>query len=202
MRTQTKQSGGHTTGRDHRAFTLIELLIVVAIIAILAAIAVPNFLEAQVRAKVSSVKAGFRTIKTGLESYWVDYSKYPDHVPAGQYGDYDWYVKLTTPIAYLTSVPESPFPEWNSNSNTPAEKMAQRRSYEYWPTAGTAGYNKYFAIVSVGPNGLSDYYDNNFIAVSLDLEERMDPGFVNGLYDATNGTKSFGDLVVTNKKIH
>ena len=37
-------------------FTLIELLIVVAIIAILAAIAVPNFLEAQIRAKLSRVR--------------------------------------------------------------------------------------------------------------------------------------------------
>jgi prepilin-type N-terminal cleavage/methylation domain-containing protein len=49
------------------AFTLIELLIVVAIIAILAAIAVPNFLEAQVRAKVSRIKADFRSVATGLE---------------------------------------------------------------------------------------------------------------------------------------
>ena len=55
-----------------KAFTLIELLIVVAIIAILAAIAVPNFLEAQTRSKVSRVKADMRTIGVGCESYRVD----------------------------------------------------------------------------------------------------------------------------------
>ena len=47
-------------------FTLIELLIVVAIIAILAAIAVPNFLEAQVRAKVSRTKNDLRTQATAM----------------------------------------------------------------------------------------------------------------------------------------
>ena len=59
------------------AFTLIELLIVVAIIAILAAIAVPNFLAAQTRARVSRVLADFRTITTGLEAYRADYTGYP-----------------------------------------------------------------------------------------------------------------------------
>src|SRR6186713_1738012 len=60
------------------AFTLIELLIVVAIIAILAAIAVPNFLEAQTRAKVSRVRNDLRALATGIESYRVDNNSYPD----------------------------------------------------------------------------------------------------------------------------
>src|SRR6478609_11262839 len=64
--------------RNHVAvgFTLIELLIVVAIIAILAAIAVPNFLEAQTRAKISRAKADMRTTVTALESYVVDWNNY------------------------------------------------------------------------------------------------------------------------------
>jgi len=63
--------------RKYRGFTLIELLIVVAIIAILAAIAVPNFLEAQVRAKVSRVRADMRSIATAIEAYSVDTNMYP-----------------------------------------------------------------------------------------------------------------------------
>jgi len=60
-----------------KGFTLIELLIVVAIIAILAAIAVPNFLEAQTRAKVSRAQADMRTFATGIEAYFVDNNQYP-----------------------------------------------------------------------------------------------------------------------------
>ena len=68
--------------RSKHSFTLIELLIVVAIIAILAAIAVPNFLEAQTRAKVARVKNDLRSVATAIEAYRVDTNKYPDRCPA------------------------------------------------------------------------------------------------------------------------
>jgi len=58
-----------------RGFTLIELLIVVAIIAILALIAVPNFLEAQARAKVSRAMTDMRTLHTAVNMYQIDWNE-------------------------------------------------------------------------------------------------------------------------------
>jgi len=58
-------------------FTLIELLIVVAIIAILAAIALPNFLEAQRRALQAADAANLKAIATALISYRIDHGVLP-----------------------------------------------------------------------------------------------------------------------------
>ena len=110
-----------------RAFTLIELLIVVAIIAILAAIAVPNFLEAQVRSKVSRVKADLRSMATAIESYVVDSNKYPPEnwpspylvtVLGGQHiPNIMRLTRLTTPVAYVTAIPADVFAPDNDPIN-------------------------------------------------------------------------------------
>jgi len=91
-------------------FTLIELLIVVAIIAILALIAVPNFLEAQTRSKVARMESDMRMLATAMESYHVDWGCYPRNPPSGTCVIApNGLPELTTPVAYITSFPTDIF---------------------------------------------------------------------------------------------
>lgn len=65
--------------KKQSGFTLIELMVVIVIIGILVAIALPNFIGAQDRAKLSSVKANMHTIQTMVETYAVDWGGvYPE----------------------------------------------------------------------------------------------------------------------------
>lgn len=62
--------------RSHKGFTLIELMIVVAIIGILAAIAIPNFLRFQLKAKTSEAKSTIGNIKMLETTFKAEYSYY------------------------------------------------------------------------------------------------------------------------------
>ena len=62
--------------KNNKGFTLIELMIVVAIIGILAAIAIPNFLNYQCKARQSEAKQSLGTIRTGQEAYWAEFDEY------------------------------------------------------------------------------------------------------------------------------
>ena len=62
--------------RDH-GFTLIEVLVVVIIIGILSAIAIPAFASQRHKAVDASMKTDARTLATHLESYWLDRAEYP-----------------------------------------------------------------------------------------------------------------------------
>lgn len=195
--------------RQHKGFTLIELLIVVAIIAILAAIAVPNFMEAQVRAKVSRCKNDMRSMATAMEAYKIDQNHYPpDSYPLGSS---PWVIlfPLSTPVAYMSSVPEDTFPEipWN---NTEATRISTRQ-YDYGGETfrQTASANPLFGgaandtgrVWAVSTNGPDREY--NMGVWLIFGEESL--GRIFGilgrstargcLYDPTNGTISDGDIV-------
>ena len=164
-----------------RAFTLIELLIVVAIIAILAAIAVPNFLEAQTRAKVARVQADMRSMHTAIETYRVDYNKVPirhddwesepsspEYIPDADTKIYDpsnpdaavGLKMITTPISYMSSVPIDVF-------NTPIQSLLDTYpgtsvGLDYWDELQFEYFRKNtamkdrgklgFVLLSVGPD--------------------------------------------------
>ncbi|MFB3895559.1 MAG: type II secretion system protein [bacterium] len=126
-------------------FTLIELLIVVAIIAILAAIAIPNFLAAQTRSKIARVQEEMRTIGTALEAYDIEYNCYPRQGPAGTCNiASNGLPELTTPISYITSFPKDIFHE---ESGVP-------RYYQYGMCHSGVTY---WYLWSFGPNRTNEY---------------------------------------------
>jgi type IV pilus assembly protein PilA len=69
--------------RNKKGFTLIELMIVVAIIGILAAIAIPNFLKFQAKSKTSEARTNLGAIFTGQTSYFGEANRYGDFTNIG-----------------------------------------------------------------------------------------------------------------------
>ncbi|MFP3871215.1 MAG: type IV pilin protein [Syntrophobacteria bacterium] len=63
---------------NQKGFTLIELMIVIAIIGILAAIAIPQFAAYRIRSYNSAAQSDLRNVKTTLEAFYADYQVYPN----------------------------------------------------------------------------------------------------------------------------
>jgi type II secretion system protein G len=172
-----------------KGFTLIELLIVVAIIAILAAIAVPNFLEAQIRAKTARAKEEMRTIATALETYHVDNNHYPESYETPRWARFNM---LTTPIAYITSVPHDPFCMINDEDNT-VDWGPRHHAYKMGATPLTA--TSRYAISSNGPDIDEDSVPIKvYPGFSWEIFTGQDSDYSFMIYDPTNGTVSNGDV--------
>lgn len=78
----------------HTGFTLVEIMVVVAIIALLAAIAVPNFLRARKRSQATRILEDLRVLDSALDQYAIDTSRTPGFSPV--FGDLQNYLKTGT----------------------------------------------------------------------------------------------------------
>ena len=85
-------------GNNSKGFTLIELMIVVAIIGILAAIAIPNFLKYQCKARQSEAKANLGSLRVSQEAYFAEYDKY-----VGGTSGYGFVIKGTQRYTYAVT---------------------------------------------------------------------------------------------------
>jgi len=137
--------------RRRKGFTLIELLIVVAIIGVLAGIAIPNFLSARTKAKVSRSFADMRNVANGLEMAYLDTTTYPDDP-----------LKVINAISgYVSSVPGDPFNTAGTARTAGATNTdaIANKSYGY-----SASGNTSWLLLSNGP-------DNDQDIVAGDLDE-------------------------------
>lgn len=200
-------------------FTLIELLIVIAIILILIAIALPNFLEAQVRAKVTRAKAELRTVATAVESYRTANSHYCyptqrgmqialsvtrkqelDYIIKGKHPGYGSVPEeLTTPIGYLPKALEDFFKYGyfgvtsENDLNLPFGHPWRRYSYASREAGAAFVWNPDVH----SAQRRDEFRSKQWLALSLGpdhVEDMLSPFNPMVEYSPTNGTVSRGDI--------
>lgn len=209
-------------------FTLIELLIVIAIILILIAIALPNFLAAQLRAKVTNARGCLQAYRTANEAYQSDHFRYAPDVDGSEnipgtnrpwetvmflppYGlrcsesEICTYVMLTTPIPYIKDFCYEPFiPQRDVSLRGKDLSLFEYATYEASgggprnlrePYVAGIRYGLRYVMISLGPDLAYDY---DYTSGWTSLGQRH---FFGGspAYSPTNGTKSRGDLILSNR---
>ncbi|HEY8296753.1 MAG TPA: prepilin-type N-terminal cleavage/methylation domain-containing protein [Candidatus Baltobacteraceae bacterium] len=146
--------------KNQRGFTLIEMMVVVAIIAILAALLIPNFSRARAQAQTATCISNLKTIGTALELYYTDHQYYP--TATTQAIDKTYLQATGSPLnGYLNQVPVDPAAggsgsyEYSTQSTTANNGVA---GYQIW-CPGTHDPN---TLQSVSPGTTSKYlrYDN------------------------------------------
>lgn len=163
-----------------RSFTLIELLIVVAIIGILAAIAVPNFLNARMRAVIARMETDLKALGDSLMMYRIDNKCYFAQMSSNPYAELR---RLTTPISYIVAIPQDPY---RPNSK---KYRSTTNNYDY-SAYGTDKCKTDWLLHGLGPDTDEDIGVGSYGPATSDLFKRL-------LYQPSNGLVSSGDVIHT-----
>ncbi|MEM8739016.1 MAG: prepilin-type N-terminal cleavage/methylation domain-containing protein [Planctomycetota bacterium] len=120
----------------HRAFTLVEILIVVVILGILASIVIPQFSNATSQSKASATASVVRTVQAKIFESFATTGAYPETI------DNDWFVEGSVPINPLAATQRSPVMLYDTAATAevthPATKtVAATGAFWYNPTNGT-----------------------------------------------------------------
>ena len=119
-----------STLRSKKGFTLIELMIVVAIIGILAAIAIPNFLKFQAKSKQSEAKSNLGAVFTGEVAFFGETNRY------GNFQEINWAASGTPRYHYLIGTAAGTAGTWGAIDNVSNVGMdAPRPAVPAWTTA-------------------------------------------------------------------
>lgn len=199
------------TSRDLQSgLSYVELLIVVAMVGLLGAVALPRYRQADTMTKYAQVLDNFGQIKVALDAYNVDAGVFPEtdmgmsYYVAGKRSIH----RLTTPVAYLPSIPASPFTEAFASFEPRAERnVLYARSFLFDSTTIEPNFSNDFWAFAFQHSGLSGALmtavrENKWSLRScgpdgIDDRGSAAPGYGTGarVYDVTNGIASRGDIV-------
>lgn len=172
-------------------FTLIELLIVVAIIGILAAIAVPNFMNARLRAQVSRVYAEMRSVGDAYTMYFLDHNNFPAHCDGPAQ-----HKAVTTPIAYLSTSVTDIFAQ---SEMAKQDSLWKNTWGQYHPEVAYAWNAKQYGFENGIINDPGYFLENKnaaFFLMSFGADGDLDSPRVSATrYEASNGLISNGDIL-------
>mgnify|MGYP006303818937 CR=1 FL=1 len=166
-------------------FTLVELLVVVAIISLLVTMAVPNYLDAQTRAKATVVAADQKVLGDAILMYCLDNGTWPPHLD----GDRSQHRFMTSPIAYISE---------------PVRDKFQEGTLARWRN----GYEESVGMLHAEPHAIQhekykrtepEFYNRTknaaFFIWSFGPDQRHDDGTDVVRFDITNGVGSAGDII-------